>query len=77
MEHLTRYEMETHISFNVADKVAIVSTYDKRIMRKLDQMVIDYPGIYNFIREYEGYKEYEVPKKYVSFSKPRVLHKSI
>ena len=41
MEHLTRYEMETHISFNVADKVAIVSTYDKRIMRKLDQMVID------------------------------------
>ena len=71
MEHLTRYEMETLISFNVADKIASVSTYDKRIMRKLDQMVIDYPDTYKILREYAGYKEYEVPKKYISFIKPR------
>lgn len=73
MNGLTRYEMETLISFNVAEDDARVYTHDKRIIRKLDQMIVDYPDTYKLIAGDEDYREYEMPKKYVTFSKPRKL----
>lgn len=33
----------------------------------------DYPDIYKLIAGDGDYREYEMPKKYVSFSKPRKL----
>lgn len=73
MERLKKYERETLISFNVAERKARVYTHDKRIIRRLDQMAADYPDTYKLIADEGDYKEYELPKKYVSFSKPRKL----
>lgn len=70
---LTRYEQETVINFNAGEQMATVYTRDKAVMRRLDALVIAYPGIYRVVRETEIDRTYEMPKSYVSYRKPRKL----
>ena len=44
MKGLTRYEMETLVSFNVAEEDARVYTHDKRSIPRFEQMVCGLSG---------------------------------
>lgn len=68
---LTRYEQETIISFNAEDTMAIVYTRDKAVMRKLDNLVAEFPDIYKQTKQTELDKTYSMPKSHVSYRKPR------
>lgn len=70
---LTRWEMETTINYNAEEKIAVLYTRDKAVMRKLDRMVEKCPDVYKLVRESEIDKTYEFPKKLLSFRTPRVL----
>lgn len=50
---LTRWEMETTINYNADEKVAVLYTRDKAVMRKLDRMVEKCPNTYKCVRETE------------------------
>lgn len=70
---LTRWEMETTINYNADEKVAVLYTRDKAVMRKLDRMVEKCPNTYKCVRETDIDKTYEFPKRFLSFRAPRVL----
>ena len=71
MNQLSRYEMETLISYNADEHTATVYTRDKAVMRKLDRLVADFPDIYKQVRQTDIDKTYSMPKSYVSYRKPR------
>ena len=68
---LSKYEQETIINFNVAESDAVVFTRDKAVIRKLDSLVSEFPEVYKCIGETDIDKTYSMPKKYVSYRKPR------
>ncbi|WP_026513359.1 hypothetical protein [Butyrivibrio sp. LB2008] len=68
---LSKYEQETIINFNVAESDAVVFTRDKAVIRKLDALVTEFPEVYKCISETDIDKTYSMPKKYVSYRKPR------
>ncbi|SDB51467.1 hypothetical protein SAMN02910263_02579 [Butyrivibrio sp. INlla16] len=70
---LTRHEQETIINFNAGEQTATIYTADKAVMRKIDALVADFPSIYRILSETTYAKTYEVPKKYISYRKPRRL----
>jgi hypothetical protein len=41
---LSRYEQETVINFNAGEDTATLYTRDKAVMRKVDALVIEFPG---------------------------------
>lgn len=69
---ISRYEMETHITWNAEEKIATVYTCDPTTIRKLDKLVEQCPGVYSCIWEGENptAKKYTVPARYVRFGKP-------
>ena len=71
MTRLTKYEQETIINFNVAERDAVVFTRDKGTMKKLDALVNEFPEVYKCIGETDIDKTYSMPKQYVSYRKPR------
>ena len=70
---LTKYEQETIINFNAGEKTATIYTADKAVIRKIDTLVTEHPEVYKCTKETDIAKTYEVPKKYISYSKPRRL----
>ncbi|MDY2956745.1 MAG: hypothetical protein SOR59_03920 [Lachnospiraceae bacterium] len=74
---LSKYEQETIINFNVAESDAVVFTRDKAVIRKLDSLVNEFPEVYKCIGETDIDKTYSMPKKYVSYRKPRRISKEI
>lgn len=70
---LSKYEQETIINFNVAESDAVVFTRDKAVIRKLDSLVNEFPEVYKCIGETDIDKTYSMPKKYVSYRKPRKI----
>ena len=70
---LTRYEQETIINFNAAEKTAYIYTRDPAVMRKLDSLVIEYSDTFKCVGETEIDKVYEMPKTAVTYRKPRKL----
>ena len=74
---LSKYEQETIINFNVAESDAVVFTRDKAVIRKLDSLVNEFPEVYKCIGETDIDKTYLMPKKYVSYRKPRRISKEI
>ena len=70
---LTRYEQETIINFNAAEKTAYIYTRDPAVMRKLDSLVIEYPDTFKCVGETDIDKAYEMPKTAVTYRKPRKL----
>lgn len=71
MSRVTKYEQETVINFNVAERDAVVFTRDKATMKKLDALVTEFPEVYKCIAETDIDKTYSTPKQYVSYRKPR------
>ena len=74
---LSKFEQETIINFNVAESDAVVFTRDKAVIRKLDSLVNEFPEVYKCIGETDIDKTYSMPKKYVSYRKPRRISKEI
>ena len=70
---LSRYEQETVINSNAAEKTASVYTRDPAVMRKLDSLVIEYPDTFKCVGETDIDKEYEMPKIAITYRKPRNL----
>ena len=70
---LTRYEMETIITYNADEKIAEIYTADLSKMNRLDKLCSDFPNIYKLKKFDEISKTYIVPKEYITFRKPRVL----
>ena len=74
---LSAYEKETIINFNEDEKTAYIYTYNKAMIKKLDEYCKMFPGL--FTLENENYygkhlsKTYQIPKKYVSIRKPKIL----
>ena len=70
---LTRYEQETIINFNAADKTAELYTRDPAIIRQLDSLVSEYPDTFKCVGETDIDKTYVMPKTAVTYRKPRRL----
>ena len=69
---LTKYEQETIINYNQEEKTASCFTYDRALIRKLDEFVQNGEAI-TVVREGDGWKEYKFPKKCVKVRFPRKL----
>lgn len=70
---LTRFEMETTVNFNAEERMAILYTRDKTVMRRLDKLVAEFPDIYKLVLETDIDKTYKFPKKYAIPKRPRIL----
>jgi len=66
---LTKYERETVITFNDAEQEARVYTCSPVMLRKMDSMVKNCPGIW-VEKQDEVSKTYICPKRLVSVRKP-------
>ena len=73
MGSLSKYEQETVINFNAGEQTAIVYTRDKAVMRRIDELVIEFPDVYRLVSETDIDKTYSMPKSYISYLKPRRL----
>ena len=69
---LTKWEMETIINFNDAEKTAEVYTCNKALMKKLDNLCIRSKEI-TLKKEDKQSKTYIFPKKWVKITLPRTL----
>ena len=66
-------ERETIITYNDAEKNANVNTMNLKLSRKLLAMAQEYQSLVKFVRKYpDSAVEYELPKKSITVSKPRV-----
>ena len=72
MAYLTNEERETIINYNQQDKTASCFTHDPALMRKLDKLIDSGEDI-TLVREGDGFKEYEFPKKCIKVRFPRHL----
>ena len=72
MYQLTREEQETTINWCAADSTANIDTADPSMIRKLDRLVEEYPGIYKCTRVDTTClaKMYSVPARFIRFGKP-------
>ncbi len=70
---LTRYEQETIINFNAAEKTAEFYIRDPAIIRQLDSLVTEYPDTFKCVGEPDIDKTYVMPKTAVTYRKPRRL----
>jgi len=77
LSRLTKYEQETIINFNFAERDAVVFTRDKATMKKLDALVNEFPEVYKCIGETDIDKTYSMPKQYVSYRKPRRISSKV
>lgn len=75
MQQLTKYEQETIINFNEDEKTASVYTYNKALIRKLQEYCKRFPNLYKLEKEdkHWGSKTFIVPKQYISVRVPKIL----
>lgn len=69
---LSKYEQETVINYNNEEKLASIFTYDKTLMRKIDNKLSEYLDI-KVVRRGESWAEYSLPKKWIKVGFPRQL----
>lgn len=69
---LSKYEMETIVTFNRDEANARIYTSDPVMLRKLDKLCAQTPVI-TVVREDEVSRTYTCPKKLVSIRKPRLF----
>lgn len=73
IKSVPQVERETIITYNNAEKTANVYTMNRKLARKLSAMAQEYPSLVKFVRKYpDSAVEYELPKKSIVVSKPRV-----
>ena len=68
---LTRYEQETIINFNAGEQTATLYTRDPAVIKQVDALVIEFPGIFKCIGATDIDRTYEMPKSSVTYRKPR------
>lgn len=73
--NLSRYEMETIISYNDEEKTASVYTHNRSLLRKLAAMAEERPDECKLIRtnHEELAAEYIIPKRWVKVRMTRIL----
>lgn len=72
--YIPREEQETIITFNENDPTASVYTMNRALIRKLDGLTVTRANEARRVKTYpDGAQEYEVPKKWVKVSPPRIL----
>jgi len=69
---LTTAEQETIITFSNADKIASCYTYDRRLIKKLDQLNAEHDEV-SLVRRGDGFVEYTLPKTWIKINAPRKL----
>lgn len=67
---LSRAEKETAIVFNEESDSATIETYNRRLIKRLDELCKKHSGFYA-IETGTELCAYEVPKKYIWIAKPR------
>lgn len=67
---LSRYEQETHITWNAEEKTASVWTCDPATIRKLDKLVSQFPETYQCTEHSNEFAKYSVAAKFIRFGKP-------
>lgn len=73
MYKLTRYEMETVINFNDAEKIAYISSSQKRIKEQLLKLAEEHPDEVK-ITKHDAYTVFaEVPKFYIRIRPKRYV----
>jgi hypothetical protein len=72
MYKLTKEEQETTVNWCAADSTATIDTADPAVIRKLDRLVEQYPGVYTCTRVDQTClaKMYTVPARFIHFGKP-------
>ena len=70
---LSRYEQETVINYNVAEREASVYTADPNMMKRMDKLVSQFPEVFQVENVTEVSKSYLVPKEYIKIRKPRMV----
>lgn len=66
---LTKYERETVVVFNEAEKDAELYTASQPVIRRMDSLVEKYP-VFSVVKQDEVSKTYRFPKKYFKVRKP-------
>ena len=69
---LTRTEQETVIRWDALTKNAVIDTATPEVIRKLDKLAGQFPGVYKVVRVDPNYnaKRYEVDARYVRLGRP-------
>ena len=67
---LTRYEMETIVSYNDEEREADVYTASKQVTRKLDKLCEQYPDTYRCVKRNPLQATYRCPKSHIRFGAP-------
>ena len=70
---LSRYEQETIINFNAEEKNATLYTRDRKVMKRIDELVSRYPDVYHLDSQTEIDKTYSFSKLCIKYLKPRNL----
>ena len=70
--NLSKYEQETIILFNEAEKTATIETCNKGLQNRLDGFCSKSPDIYR-TNSTEPFKKYVCPKRWVKVRMPRQL----
>lgn len=71
--NLASIEQETIINYNQGEAEAIVFTYDKALIRKLERLREKNPAVELLREEKTGAREYRIPKSWIGIKIPRVL----
>lgn len=71
---LSRYEQETIINYNEAEKIASVFTHNKALRHKLERLAEERPEDCRLIRTTRDGQavEYEVPKEWMKITPKRI-----
>lgn len=64
-------EQETIINYNSAEQIAIIYSRDPVVLRRLDALTAEFPETYMVKTRTDIDGTYTVPKKYISYGKPR------
>ena len=70
--NLTKYEKETVIRYNDEEKIAYIYTTNKTLTARLDKLCKKYPDSFKLVATDEVSKKYEIDKKRVSITSPRI-----
>jgi len=70
---LSRYEQETIINFNAEEKNATLYTRDRKVMKRIDELVCRYPDVYHLDSQTEIDKTYSFSKSCIKYRKQRAL----
>ena len=70
---LSRFEQETVVNYNSAEKEAMICSADPSVKRKLAKLAEKSPMDYQMVREEGDFVTYRFPKKLISFRTSRVV----